>query len=1048
MPPDFPGGRFPRVVLGSDARPYAFSALQVPLARDREEERNFYQVDSAFLRLVLRVEAEAYRRGRAAGRHTLFVVDQSSSMRSAYQEVKAAVSYMARECEAGRHDLDFLLYNTRARRASAQEVLESCPSGRTSFESAFGGIREYVMEKPPGTDMSVVFMTDGADNESKDLQSSKRAFAEFLGTCGRPVVVHAIGFTDSHHRHFLDEIRLMGCSEGMYRFAEKGDRLEACFAEMFDFVDVSTRASLRVGGLEVLCDAEESGDGWLRVDVLVPRERFAGACPAGAEPCSVTLGAVEVHAVPAPPDQMFAIRRVDESEIATQEELEAAQGRLHAVQVQKAPKAQRQEVIDAKQAVQARLDRYHQLFARGARSSLAAAGESLAAELSSLRHEATFSKARRARAMAQRATANAPAAQLIDNILRSLPPASPADLATLEAEGLTCALSGETVAEVVRDSHRDFFVFALRVRRPEEVVDAPTALDVLQVLSGTYSDEAFRAGAEHAIGHAGPEQAHGGFVGTSKHPAALGNEVGLFRGPDGQMMNACLPLYLSEAHFARVRVQIKPLLGYFFTLDPLGYKGDQTIAMFGVLGKMLCLRSGTGDDSADGRFRGSWADWLVDDFTKLCRGIQPIAMEYLAGGGYSGAVRGDLLEEFLATPAGRTKERLPSLGVIVGWAAALRAEPSPRFHCAFVEELWRRNFTILHKGQPREPIAETLERLLYGPALRGDGEAAGVDDEGDDALTRNSSSKDREFARWAQYLRGDLSKKQQEEVRKAYGTGGPDVEGLISAGSEYAPRVPMRYDDAAEFFDAIVESELLKIRQANRFVAALFDGRPFGEGFTPRERRLMLIQALQFVGNDAMNEGVAKGHYLNTFDCLAEGDAGAQRICGQLHERFEQHRREKWSAYVEQRNALRTARRAVAAGDLDAFAGRCAVSCPTRGGAVFDCVVALLAASVDGGGAGAAKVPMLREKVAAVLTGKIGEVPVISGGVSWIHCPQETARKLRDAVGEDEFVQIELSMHGVWGHVYRESNIPNRHGHSNNNPNPGLTGRFDGFRLA
>merc|ERR1711920_768717 len=124
-----------------------------------------------------------------------------------------------------------------------------------------------------------------------------------------------------------------------------------------------------------------------------------------------------------------------------------------------------------------------------------------------------------------------------------------------------------------------------------------------------------------------------------------------------------------------------------------------------------------------------------------------------------------------------------------------------------------------------------------------------------------------------------------------------------------------------------------------------------------------LIQALQFVGND-MQEGVKRGRYLNTLDCLAE-DGGVTRIGEELHEHFEQRRREKLSACIERRNALLTARRIIAAADLDAFAGRCAVSCPTRGGAVFNCLVALLGtgAAGSGGDGNGAEVPHICEKV-------------------------------------------------------------------------------------
>merc|ERR1719428_1578970 len=151
---------------------------------------------------------------------------------------------------------------------------------------------------------------------------------------------------------------------------------------------------------------------------------------------------------------------------------------------------------------------------------------------------------------------------------------------------------------------------------------------------------------------------------------------------------------------------------------------------------MMCARKGTGAAASDMRLAGSWADWLIADFTKLCSGLRPIAMEYLEAGKFTGEVRGDLLEEFLASPAGRTKERLPSLAVLVGWAAATGSERTRRFLMAFVEELWRRNFTALYKGQPRDPIVEVLERLLYGPDEDED------EEEEVGGVTRNGAAKD------------------------------------------------------------------------------------------------------------------------------------------------------------------------------------------------------------------------------------------------------------------------------------------------------------------
>jgi hypothetical protein len=54
-----------------------------------------------------------------------------------------------------------------------------------------------------------------------------------------------------------------------------------------------------------------------------------------------------------------------------------------------------------------------------------------------------------------------------------------------------------------------------------------------------------------------------------------------------------------------------------------------------------------------------------------------------------------------------------------------------------------------------------------------------------------------------------------------------------------------------------------------------------------------------------------------------------------------------------------------------------------------------------------------------------------------------TLRKFRDALGEVEYVRLELKMRGrVCGHVYRVSDLPNRHGFHASHPNPNLGVRW------
>merc|ERR1712000_667605 len=106
------------------------------------------------------------------------------------------------------------------------------------------------------------------------------------------------------------------------------------------------------------------------------------------------------------------------------------------------------------------------------------------------------------------------------------------------------------------------------------------------------------------------------------------------------------------------------------------------------------------------------------------------------------------------------------------------------------------------------------------------------------------------------------------------------------------------------------------------------------------------------------------------------------------------------------------------------------VACSSRGGKVFDCFVALLC---NGGEHDKQKQwPLLSTKVRALLTGRchIGKgstfdstegTAELFGGSAWVHCALQTAMKLKSLIDEQQFAQIELSMHGTTGWYYRVS---------------------------
>ena len=831
-----------------------------------------------------------------------------------------------------------------------------------------------------------------------------------------------------------------------------------------------------------------------------------------------------------------------------------------------------------------------------ARGLVAGDASAFAARLASLRHDAKFTKARRRREMDKRARTNLDAALRLDTALASLPPLERAALACAGPGGreLTCALTCEDAASLLAgdvgasaqppDNYDDIMVWALRVCRPEHVVEAPGQIVVNRACVGAvYSHSAFidasaHAHAEHSGGAAG---ATGGFApsrtiaagaaaGAASGGGGSGNgtasdsddehdPVGLFRGPDGALMNACMPLFLSTGHWARVRLQLGPLLGEFFCLDALAHAPGQLVALYAVLGQLAALQARGGARADRSVLRGEWGDWALADLAKLCAAARPLARKALRGG-HGGAfseaegARGDLVADFAAaTPTWRTRERVPSLLSIVGWrlsrwwahendkattndegVVAVAGEGATRridlgysadeaaddasagdgvrdekVLFALVEESWRRGLGVLHKGQPRTLQVEALERLLYGPPPADGGAAVAVTGTDSAPLPvppaaattraeRNDKRKDAVFSEYARHELGLLPKAQAAAAKKKWAKGAPADEGANSedgSGWDYAPRRIVRYEEHADYFDALIEAELAPLEPGVRTLApglaaafsrelgddcdacarasALLLGSRGERGGTlaldGATRRLMLAQALRFSANDLANAGVADGSYVDTHSALRRStaggrvanngdggvDAAARAILEPPHAALEGRRTEKDNAAQDAVRTLATARRIVRTTDPLAFAGRMlAAGVRTRGGTVFDHVVSLLVTGrVDGG----VRVPLLADKVRALLTGRLRvhdnnatdapPVKMFARGESWVSCPLETARKLREAIGEDAFLAIELDMRGHWGHAYRVSDIPNRHGHHNSNPNPLLARSFRGFAM-
>jgi hypothetical protein len=381
-----------------------------------------------------------------------------------------------------------------------------------------------------------------------------------------------------------------------------------------------------------------------------------------------------------------------------------------------------------------------------------------------------------------------------------------------------------------------------------------------------------------------------------------------------------------------------------------------------------------------------------------------------------------------------------------------------QFDVAFVEELWRRNFDRYYRQHPPAIVTAILEKLLYGPASSTAAASSEVAEGRRGALRSNNGRMERRFAEYGAFRLGILSKAKMVKARAAFGTSGEhppnsvnDAECVENVGNAYTPRQLVSHCAHEAWMEELVQAELAKIKGMNQYLAPFFEGLTLGtassqgyDRFGGELRRTMLVQALTYRHKMAMKSGVSSREYENTWSYTAKGHVSLA-LMEHVHAAFERRRKENWDASLALKAELSTATQLVACRDPMALAGRLMAVCPTRGGNVFQNFVALLCNADD------FSVPLLEDKVRVLMIGKLAVVKggpdktVMSRGECWTTCPLDTVSRLRHAVGDAAFTAIELEMHGTWGWAYRESDIPNRHGHCNSNPNADLGGRFQGF---
>lgn len=746
--PDDNGDLYPTAeVAVEEPAPDPGVAVTLWLAPAGDEEQSVAQIEVA-----LKVD-QAHAGVAVARRHSFVVVaDRSASMRGeAWTQVQGAVRSIEDYVSAMEGDVQVKLvtYNEAAEVVTPAGLQMAQAQGRTNFAAAFQCVEKQLRSAAEGTDTAtVLFMTDGQDTCGRNWDKSMVRLQACLREQFEASTVHAMGFTRHHDFQLLTKVTQLGHADGVFRYVEAVGHGEAVlqgalqeifglFAHEAACVPVGVtlpEGSLAFGGTVPsqtgsfdMSVCTDSSMGYF----VTPVKIINGDDDDNEADLSSTMVMIDAlgHCLPT---SLLVRRPVDKSEIhawrlvnlresvsVTLDEIGGAlkasmssddaikwSDKLRGLQATlktlrescfgiKGNKATRQKALDELEVIQTQLDGTLSLVAEASRSRCAASVDVLA-RANDIKHAGRFGKAGmgRERRMNNREVRNAKELEDLDDKLRALVVDMRSLHRQLNASSIAlykCMMSQNDVGDLFEDPDciTEVLGFGLAVQRPQCAVDAPTEIRVHElggtVLTKSAVEDAIKYGID--IGGVLVEFTRGDEL-CSRDEASLGDSAPL-SGLSMEPINAWLPLYICPGHWQRVRLLLRPTLGYYCTLNPLGYDKGQVQAALVVLAEMV-MRLAT-DEASDVLAAITFSWW------RTCRAI---VVELDQGPALRDMIHGFIREG----PAGRNKTAVPSLHAMLGAAIVLGPDgcdcDTAAFRLGVVGELLRRGADVVMRGAP------------------------------------------------------------------------------------------------------------------------------------------------------------------------------------------------------------------------------------------------------------------------------------------------------------------------------------------------------------
>lgn len=195
----------------------------------------------------------------------ILAVDQSGSMSGRpFAQCKDALTHIIKQTNNNPNIKTVLIaYESVANiinlnEDAEQKIKNLNAGGGTNFMSCFEKIKEvigkYVCDDSVAdnnvSSCSIAFMTDGEDGSGYPINDMPNKLKDMITSCwNAPFIVHSVGFGSNHNFNFLENLRKIGTTEGLYRFADysdEGDALCNKLVGIFNMVSSSSSIPINI----------------------------------------------------------------------------------------------------------------------------------------------------------------------------------------------------------------------------------------------------------------------------------------------------------------------------------------------------------------------------------------------------------------------------------------------------------------------------------------------------------------------------------------------------------------------------------------------------------------------------------------------------------------------------------------------------------------------------------------------------------------------------------------------------------------------------------